>query len=154
MLTDEKIIDIKLDIPEKTPFRINGNDDKILRLNISDLGIIDRFEKGYAKLQEEVSKIAEIPMDDDNVTEKMAEIDKIMRKQIDFIFDSNVSEICAGDGTMYDPKGGVLRFEHILDVLLGLYEKNIQEEYKKVKNRIEKHTVKYTGGKGKTNKKQ
>lgn len=154
MLTDEKIVDIKLDIPEKTPFRINGNDDKILRLNVSDLGIIDRFEKGYAKLQEEVEAITKIPVDDENLSEKMKEIDNVMRKQIDYIFDSNVSEVCAGDGTMYDPRNGVLRFEHILDTLLGLYEKNIQDEYKKVKTRIQKHTEKYTGGKGKTNKKQ
>ena len=154
MLTDEKVIDISLDIPEKTVFRVNGQNDKLLRLNISDLGIIDRFEKGYAKLQEEVKAISEIPTDDDNITEQMQNIDKVMREQVDYIFDSNVSEVCASDGTMYDIKNGVLRFEHILETLLKLYEKNIQDEYKKMKNRIEKHTVKYTGGKGKTNKKQ
>lgn len=153
MLTDEKVVDITLDIPEKTAFRVNGQNDKLLKLNISDLGIINRVENGYAKLQEEVSKIAELSTDDENLTEKMNEIDKVMRDQIDYIFDSNVSEICAADGTMYDPKNGVLRFEHILDTLLKLYEKNIQDEYKKIKNRVEKHTAKYTGGKGKSNKK-
>ena len=143
MLTDEKVIDISLDIAQKTPFRINGNDE-ILYLNISDMGILDRFEKGYTKLQEEVKEIIQIPDDDDKMSEKMADIDKAMREQIDYIFDSNVSEICASDGTMYDPKNGVLRFEHILEVLLGLYEKNIQSEYKKMKSRIQKHTNKYT----------
>ena len=63
---------------------------------------------------------------------------------MDKLFDANVSETCAPSGTMFDPINGKFRFEHIIDVLSGLYESNMQSEIKKTASRIAKHTDKYT----------
>ena len=38
-----------------------------------------------------------------------------MRELIDFIFQANVSSVCADDGTMADPLNGQFRFEHIIE---------------------------------------
>ena len=144
---ENDVIDIQMELPKKSRFRINGDSNKMLELNISDLGIIKRLEKGYEALQSEMSKVGELNPEDEKFTEKLEDIDKMMRDQIDYIFDSNVSEICASNGTMYDPWNGQVRFEHIIDTLLGLYEKNINDEYRKMKNRVRKHTDKYIGKK-------
>lgn len=144
---ENDVIDIQMELPKKSRFRINGDSTKMLELNISDLGIIKRLEKGYEALQSEMSKVGELNPEDEKFTEKLEDIDKMMRDQIDYIFDSNVSEICASNGTMYDPWNGQVRFEHIIDTLLGLYEKNINDEYRKMKNRVRKHTDKYIGKK-------
>ena len=56
---------------------------------------------------------------------------------IDFIFDSNVSEICAPTGNMFDPVDGTYRFERIIDKLTGFYTTGLDNEFKKVKNRVE-----------------
>ena len=141
------VVDIQMELPKKSRFRINGDSNKILELNTSDMSIIKRLEKGYTELQKEMSKVGELDPEDEGFTQKLEDIDKIMRDQIDYIFNSNVSEICASDGTMYDPANGKVTFEHIIDTLLGLYEKNINSEYTKMKNRVRKHTDKYIGKK-------
>ncbi len=141
-LTDnQNIIDINIDGIEKTKFRINGGD--IIELNLSDLGITDRLNKGVKKLEDEMREIANLPESED-FAEKLAEADKSMKECIDYIFDSPVSAVCAKGGTMYDPINGMFRYERILDALTKLYKDNINAEYKKIHNRIEKHTDKYT----------
>ena len=86
-------------------------------------------------------------------TEKLSaalkDIDGQMRELMDFIFDAPVSEMCAEDGSMYDPFNGKLRYEHILETLSVLYENNFDAEVKKMTKRTSKHTAKYTKSRAK-----
>lgn len=150
-ITDD-IIDVDLSVIKKKKIRINGDDTKILELNISDMGIVSRLNATYPKLmalQDKVSTFGDI---DDNMDDQEAmsiaamqltEIDGEMRKLLDELFQSNVSEVCGSDGSMYDPIDGTFRYEHIITALIKLYETNIEEEFKRMKARIEKHTAKY-----------
>lgn len=152
------IIDVSLSGARKKKIRIDGDDNRILELNTSDLNLLVRLREVYPELTA-LSKEAfsnwpdeEIPedtdfMSDPNVskaTEILKETDAKMRDLIDYIFDSNVSEVCAPSGSMYDPVGGKLRYEHIVDCLSALYEKDISMEMKKISKRVQKHTDKYT----------
>lgn len=142
---ENDIIDINIDGVKKQRFRINGDDSKVIELNISDIGIAERLEKGYENLQVTMTEISEMDTEDKDFTKKIRRADDAMREQIDYIFDSNVSEILVGSGgTMYDPVDGMFRFERILDGLTRLYENNLNSEYKKMQKRIQKHTDKYT----------
>lgn len=145
-LTDETkdIIDLNIDGVKKQRFRINGDPNSIIELDLSDLRIIDRLEDGLQKLETEMRKIAEVKPEDDNFSEVLNEADARMREYIDYIFDYPVSAVCARYGTMYDPKDGMFRYEHIIDALTKLYQNNINDEYKKFQARIKKHTDKYT----------
>ena len=153
------ITDIDLSVIEKKRFRIDGDDNRILELNTSDLNIIARLKDSYPKLmnltQEAVKKFPEDGIDPESIdlanpdtlvpiTEFLSDIDTEMRELIDYIFDSNVSEVCAPSGSMYDPINGQFRFEHIIDCLSKLYESDIQGEAKQISTRIKKHTDKYT----------
>ncbi len=156
-LTDEKknlqsmtddVVDIQLSTPVKrTKFRVNGDNDAIIELNLSDVGIMGRLKNGLEKLQSEVSAMADIPDDDDNLADKLKQIDQKMREAVDYIFDYPVSNACAKYGTMYDPKDGVLRYEAIIDGLTTLYADNLNSEYKKMKARMGKHIDKYVAPK-------
>lgn len=149
---NDEIVDLDLSVTRKKRFRIDGDNDRILELNTSDVGILTRMEKTYPKLDEEANKAFSISTQDDELTPEQLDdlasavvsVDKQMREYLDFIFDSNVSEICAPTGTMYDPFNGVLRYEHIINALLPLYEDNIANEAKKMRARMESHTDKYT----------
>jgi hypothetical protein len=46
---------------------------------------------------------------------------------------------------MYDPINGQFRYEHLITILTGLYEKNLAQEMARVKARMKTHTAKYTG---------
>lgn len=141
--TDD-IIDINIEGIKRTRFRINGDSNAIIELNLSDLGILDRLKVGLEKLQKEMTGISEIPDDEDNISEIMKQADQRMREYVDYIFDYPVSAVCAKNGTMYDPKNGKFRYESILDSLTSLYADNINSEYHKMEARMKKYTDKYT----------
>lgn len=151
---EDNIIDLNIDAIKKQRFRINGDPKSVIELNLSDLGISDRLKKGVDKLEEEMSKISAIPSEDENLSEKMAQANKVMCDWVDYIFDSPVSEVLCKSGTMYDPYNGAFRYEHILDSLTKLYTDNINAEYKKLKARVQKHTAKYTSKKSSRGKNQ
>ena len=141
---NNSVVDISLDVAKRTRFRINGDNDSIIELNLSDLGILDRLKEGMYKLQEETAKLAELPDDLDNLSEAMKKIDEKMREYVDYIFDYPVSDVCAKYGTMYDPKNGKFRYETIIEGLVKLYTDNINDEYRNIEARLKKHTDKYT----------
>ena len=147
------IQDIDLSVTNRKEFRINGDNSKILRLNTSDLNVLKRMGNIYPKLQKLADDaLDEMFLDEDATTEEifkksgdaLTKIDTRMRELIDELFDSNVSEVCAPEGSMFDPIDGKFRFEHIVDVLGNLYEKNLREELDKTARNIAKHTDKYT----------
>lgn len=145
----EEPIDIDLSVTRKKVFRINGDNNRLIELNTSDMGIFARLDDEYPKLVELALQAQNVPSDEDEEAvmqslSKLREIDKKLRDGIDYIFDSNVCEVCAPDGTLYDPFDGKFRFEHIIEVLAGLYESNLVNEYKKMAQRVSRHTGKYT----------
>lgn len=147
------IIDVDLSIIKKKKFRINGDNTKILELNVSDMSIVSRLDESYQKLidlQNKVTSLAEMNEEANDrellssTATKLNEIDKEMRELLDYIFQSNVSEICGSEGSMYDPIEGTFRYEHIISTLTRLYENNLSAEFAKMKKNISKHTAKYT----------
>jgi len=154
--TVDDIQDINLSAIKKKRFRINGDSSKILELNTSDLGISSRLSSAYERLTKNMEEVGEIlsglPDDESELTdekeeiiqEKLQEIDAKMKKEMDYIFDAPVSEICCDGGSMYDPFEGMFRFEHIIDALTKLYETNLNSEFSKMKRRVSAKTSKYT----------
>lgn len=156
----QDVTDISLSIVRKKRFRIDGDDSRIIELNTSDLNILARLKEAYPKLVAlaegafknlpEVDGTAEdynFATDEATATlvTTLTEADKKMRELIDYIFDSNVSELCAPSGSMYDPINGAFRFEHIISTLSALYEADISSEMGTIARRVKKHTDKYTG---------
>lgn len=157
MSNNNNIIDISINGIQRKRYRINGDDNKILELNPTDFNITVRMNEAYPKLLECESKISELSditkdkeEEQDTVesmskfTEKLSELNSEMCELIDFIFDSNVSELCCDGGSMYDLIDGYMRYEVIIDNLVKLYENNLNAETKKIQRRVKKHTAKYT----------
>ena len=139
------IIDIDLSITKKKQFRIDGDDNRIIELNTSDMTIIERLNEVYPKLESLSAKTSELSSDDiEGGIKALKEVDNEMRELLDYVFDSPISSVCAPDGSMYDLFNGEFRFEHIITVLLNLYEDNISKEFNNMEKRINKHTAKYT----------
>lgn len=147
--TTNDIIDISIGGIKKQKYRING--DKILELNIQDMNLPARLEEVMPKLdalQEDVvkqkSKYDEgDEVDLKEVAEMLKSLDAKMREYIDYIFDSNVSEVCVPSGNMFDLHNGKFTYEHIIEALGDLYEQTISKEYKARLLQVKKHTQKY-----------
>ena len=155
-----EIVDINLSAIQKKRFRIDGDNNRILELNTSDLNLLSRLKEAYPKLIALANEAFEKwPKEADDATQEdvdfmsdptittsieiLQNVDSEMRKLLDYIFDSNVSEMCAPSGSMYDPLNGKLRYEHIVETLAGLYEHDISTEMNKIATRVNKHTDKY-----------
>ena len=147
-----EISDIKLS--QRKTFRIDGDNSKMLSLDISDLNIVSRLNEAYPKIKsaavDAIEKMAQKDEveDDEELIAKYAntlkQIDDTMRELMDYVFDAPVSEVCVPKGTMYDPYNGQFRFEHIIEVLTQLYANNVSDEFNKMKARVNKRTEKYT----------
>lgn len=153
-ITEPDVVDVDLGFVEKKRFRICGDYNRMLELNVSDLNIASRLKTGYPKLKtllaEAQTNMGSIPDDLEEekllgeLADKLTEIDTEMRKVIDYIFDTNASEVCAPSGNMYDPVGGQFRFERIIEKLATLYTNGLDKEFEQLKNRVEGKTSKYT----------
>ena len=158
---NDDVIELDLTSLRKKKIKIKIDDnpvnDKIIELNTSDLGVISRYKESMPKfnsLQSEVQKLLDV---EDTTTEEgfstmadvLKNIDSQMREMLDFIFQSNVSEICGSEGNMFDPVEGAFRWEVILYALIGLYGESIDKEIQKERNltykTVHKHTDKYVG---------
>lgn len=148
MGASNNIIDIDLSVTRKKRFRIDGDDSRIIELNTSDMTILNRLDESERRLKA-LAESANVDLTGDDETDgavvtRLLATDKEMRDIIDYLFDSPVADICAPDGSMYDPFNGKYRFEHILETLFTLYEQNISDEIKKMRKNVRKHTDKYT----------
>lgn len=153
---NDDIQDIDISAIKKRRFRINGDSNKIIELNVSDMNISQRLKTSYDNLLHKVEEVSnvlgELPDDESEATpeqeklveEKLREIDAEMKKEVDYIFQTSVSDVCCDGGSMYDPFNGMFRFEHIIEALIKLYDNNIDREFDKMRKRVNTKTSKYT----------
>lgn len=152
----EQYGNINLEVTRKKKFRINGDPSTILELNTSDMNIVTRLKTILPRLQElqseaqaKIDSVAISPETEDltgiaDFADVLCQIDSEMRALIDELFDANVSAVCAPSGSMYDPFNGEFRYEHIIEVIGNLYAENITSEFKKMEQRVNSKTAKYT----------
>lgn len=154
-LTDkrEDIVDVELPIEQKQRFRLNGDNNKIIELNVHDMGIVNRLDTAYPKLSEIMSRFSTLDTDSDRFKEELDSCDADLREQINYIFDSPVSDVCVSSGRMYDLYDGELAWERVIRTLSKLYADEFASEYKKLKNRVQNRASNYIGrGKNKSKK--
>lgn len=150
------IRDVDLSVIAKKRFRLDGDDNRIIEINTSDLGIIKRLENAEEKLLKLADSVTKMDItstsedgeddefDSEKFNEALADIDKQMRDLIDYIFDSPVADKAGNCGTMYDPVNGKLRYEHIIDRLVGLYEADLRREASAISHKARMRASKYT----------
>lgn len=155
----EKVIDLDLGQIKKSKIRVDHDQTRVIELNLSDMNITQRMATAYKnlkKLAEDVQNLSDtldlnVDENDEEATEAamnklsttLADLDKQMREEVDYLFDSKVSDVCVPTGTMYDLHDGEFTFEHIIRSLAELYTNNFKEEFEQMKQRVDKHTSKY-----------
>lgn len=154
VVVPKNVINLDMHEAARTKIWVNGDNQKVLELNLSDLGVSARFNDVYPKLmalQDDISNMLEEEKPEDADDERMTElvsqfrkVDKKMRDYVDYIFDFPVCGICCDGGSMYDLVGGQYRFEYIIEKLSKLYDDRFTFEDKKLRDRMKSHTAKYT----------
>lgn len=146
-------ISIRVRGASKKRFCINGDPDKVIEINTSDTGILERLEGAYKDLIAASERAVNIKGDIEDIEidspeskalyEELSAINKKLCDAVDYIFDSKVAAACSGGGKMYDPVDGYFRVEVILDDLMSVLSDDLQAELAKITERRDQHTAKY-----------
>jgi hypothetical protein len=130
-------------------FMINDDPSRVIRFNPADYGIIERFDKARKEIAAEVDKIQEdinIKPDgsaEDDLGEAADLLDrtnKLIRDKIDYIFDSQVSDIAFGRQSPLSSVKGLPLFERFIRAAQPYIEKEVRKEQEASQKRISKYT--------------
>ena len=150
----EKMENIQLGLNTKKKFTIDGDSNKVLEIDVQDMSIMSRIKPAMEKLnniREHWQGLQD--KDKDNLTEEEIEeiseamqiSEKEMCDSIDFLFDTNVCEVCLGNASVFTPVNGRLKYEILITALSALYENTIKLEMSKFDiQKVKKRTSKYT----------
>lgn len=147
---------LKLGLPKKKEYAIDGDETRVIALDTSDVGIIARWHTFQAWANaanarvNELVKVDALETDEakdeavNAFTAEFAALDAEMREHINLLFDADVCTAIVGNGSVLRPVNGVALWEQIVDAIVPLYEKDILKEVEKSRARMEKHTKKYS----------
>lgn len=129
-------------------YTINGDSNKVIVINPSDFGIVERINDAY-KMIDESSKLTEdveLKADGSPVLEleKAAEVVKGFRetinKAINYIFDSDVASIAFGNQSPLSLVGGIPLYQRFMNSVIPVIKKEIESEMNASQKRISKYT--------------
>lgn len=128
-------------------FSINNDPNRVIRFNPADFGIIERIDIAY----EEIEKAAKIDVDmelkpdgtprDDlgKAAEIVKEISDTIKNQIDYIFNSPVSDTVFGNQSPLGLVKGVPLYERFLEVAIPVIQKEVRKEAEASQKRVNKY---------------
>lgn len=120
---------------------INGNESKIIEINPTDFGMVSRYQKMQDKLEELTQKYSDIAENDTETGMKILEqLDAEVRKIVDFIVGSEISDTVFGSVNCLSFAGGATIFENFLEAYSNYLEPAIKAEFEKSQEKISKYT--------------
>lgn len=128
-------------------YEINGDPQRIVRIDTADYGLIERLRNAKNNINEEMKKYENIKiksdgsadLDDDTAADSLRDLGKFICGQFDYIFNSEVSGVLFGTASPLSTRGGVPLFERVFNAVLPIIETDIKSEQKKAEARIKKY---------------
>lgn len=129
-------------------FSINNDPNKVIRFNPADFGIIERINNAYKEIEKVQNEVPDIELNNDGspvdmlsaAAEAVSKVDNTIKKQIDYIFDSPVSDVVFGNQSPLSMVKGVPYYERFLNAVVPIIEKEVKAEQEASRKRIEKYT--------------
>ena len=140
-MDNTNITNISLGLNKKR-FTIDSDENKVIYLDPSDMGILTRIKQFSTDASEVLGTLKDIK--EDEVIDKMNEVDGKLRTILNTLFDYDVCSVCVPTGTLLDAVNGQFKFEIIVDGLSRVYAENITKEMQAVTKKMSEHTKKYT----------
>lgn len=124
---------------------LNGDENKVIRVNVTDFNILDRYNKAQADMQ---ALIADMQTNKDATPEEIASYDKRIRENINFIFGSDVCTAAFGTANcMSVVSNGSMLFESFLNALMPQVQADMDISLEAAKKRTNKYIAPVVGEK-------
>ena len=129
-------------------FSINGDENRVIRFNPSDMAIIKRLEEAKNKISESMAIKDDIELDNEgkpinsleNYSKVISHIDNVIKEQINYIFDSDVANVVFGNQSPLANIKGKPLYERFMESVMPEIKKAVEEEAKESRKRVEKYT--------------
>lgn len=137
-----------LDLGEEyVELTINNDESRVIRIDLTDIGMIERLNESYKKIDEFQKNNKDVGINaDGSPTDGLntsAEILKSFRvlieEQIDYILDSKVSAIVFGNKNPLSTVKGVPLYERFMKALKPYIDEIAKREQKESKKKMEKY---------------
>lgn len=116
-------------------FAINNDENRVLRFNPSDIGLVDRIKNELEK----IDVYAKDNLSDKENFDLAIELDKQLREHVDQMFYEGASQIIFADQNVMTTVNGMTIFERFFRSLLNTMEPYVKKEGRKSKEKIEKY---------------
>jgi hypothetical protein len=127
-------------------YSINGDESKVIRVNVTDFNLLKRLEEAQDNIERELARYGDIEINPDGSSANedtislVAYMDAYIKKQIDYIFDSDISSVVFGNSSCLSMSGGEMFFARFLDAIVPEIEAAVKEEQKASQKRVSKYT--------------
>lgn len=122
---------------------LNGDESKVIRVNVTDFNILDRYTKAQADMQ---ALIADMQAKKDATPEEIADYDKRIRDNINYIFGTDVCTAAFGTANcMSVVSNGSMLFESFLNALIPQVQEDMGINFEAVKKRTDKYITPVVG---------
>lgn len=126
----------------KKKYAINGDENNVIEVDVSDLNLIKRFEKATPKIEELEDKFKDI---DSPTVEQLEEADHKLRTILNEVFESDVCTPAFGNVNCLSPvANGKFLFEAFVEALMPMIKQDIKATAQASKIHLEEKTSKYT----------
>ena len=129
-------------------FSINGDENRVIMFNPSDLAIIKRLEEAKNKISESMAIKDDLEVDNEgkpvdsleNYSKVISHIDNVIKEQINYIFDSDVANVVFGNQSPLANIKGKPLYERFMESVMPEIKKAVEEEAKESRKRVAKYT--------------
>jgi hypothetical protein len=122
-------------------FAINNDENRVIRFNPKDFGILTRMEDTLSDFEALEKKLKD--GNEEEFTNNLREAEKVVHEKIDSIFNANVHEIIFNHQSPISLVGGEFLFMRVIEALVPIVEKEVKYEMQKSEKRMSKYTEKY-----------
>ena len=121
---------------------LNGDESCKIRINVSDLNFLSRYEEQQKRLDELTE---ELKRSEGSEGERLAEFDRRFRECINGVFGSDVCTAAFGTANCLSPvESGKLLFQSFLDALMPVIEEDMSAQLAAAKSRADEYIGRVT----------
>lgn len=122
-------------------FAINNDENRVIRFNPKDFGILTRMEDTLSDFEALEKKLKD--GNEEEFTNNLREAEKVVHEKIDSIFNANVHDIIFNHQSPISLVGGEFLFMRVIEALVPIVEKEVKYEMQRSEKRMSKYTEKY-----------
>jgi hypothetical protein len=132
-------------------YEINNDPRRILRIRVTDIGLIDRAEKSINDMKSEVEKIGDIKINSDGTSadeltqsaHAVRQLNQIMRRNFDAVFYPGASNIVFGKANPLTTINGETIYEKFMRAFIETIKPVLEKEGEASNARINKYKKEY-----------